>query len=93
MNDRSVLVAGIAGIGAAVLCCAAPVLVTLLGAVGLSAWVGKLGVGLLPALTVLALIVVVGIAGYALYRRKHAAACCTPKTGSKYHDGEKHEQL
>ena len=88
MHDRTLLGAGIAGIAAVVLCCAAPVLVTLLGAFGLSAWVGKLGNGLLPAL-----IVVAGIAGYALYRRKHAAACCTPRTGSKYHDGEKHEQL
>ncbi len=90
MNDRAVLGAGVA---AAVLCCAAPVLVTLLGALGLSAWVAKLGNGLLPGLIVLVLLVLVGIAGYVLYRRKHAAACCTPKTGSKYQDGEKHEQL
>ncbi|TAN06677.1 MAG: hypothetical protein EPN38_07380 [Rhodanobacteraceae bacterium] len=90
MNDRTVLGAGIA---AAVLCCGAPALVTLLGVFGLSAWVGKSSEGLLPALIVLALVVVVGIAGYAWYRRKHAAACCTPKTGLKYHDGEKHEQL
>lgn len=93
MNDRSVFVAGIAGVAAVVLCCTAPVLVTLLGALGLSAWVGKLDDGLLPALIVSALIVLAGIAGYALYCRKHAAACCTPKTGLKYHDGEKHEQL
>lgn len=93
MNDRSVLVAGIAGVVAAVLCCAAPVLVTLLGALGLSAWMGKLGDGLLAEFIVLALLVLVGIAGYALYRQKHAAACCTPKTEPKYHDGEKHEQL
>lgn len=93
MNDRGVLVAGIAGVVAVALCCAAPVLVTLLGALGLSAWMGKLGDGLLPALIVLVLLVLVGIAGSVLYRRKHAAACCTPKTGPKYHDGEKHEQL
>lgn len=93
MHDRTLLAAGIAGVAAAVLCCAAPVLVTLLGALGLSAWVGKLGDGLLPALIVLTVIVLVSIAGYALYRQKRAAACCTPKTRPKYHDGEKHEQL
>jgi hypothetical protein len=90
MHDRTVLVVGVA---AAVLCCAAPVLVTLLGALGLSAWMGKLGDGLLPAFIGLAFIVLVGIVGYALYRRKHAAACCTPEAGSTYNDEEKHEQL
>lgn len=84
MNDRTVLGAGFAGVAVAVLCCASPFLVTLLGALGLSAWVGKLGDGLLPAL-----IVLVGVAGYALYRRKHAAACCKPKTEPKHHDGGK----
>lgn len=93
MHDRTLLGAGMAGVAAVVLCCTAPVLVTLLGALGLSAWMGKLGDGLLPALIVLVLLVLVGIASSVLYRRKHAAVCCTPKTGPKYHDGEKHEQL
>ena len=41
---------GLMGSVVTALCCFTPVLAVLLGAVGLSAWLGRLGVGLLPAL-------------------------------------------
>ncbi|NCO18557.1 MAG: mercury resistance system transport protein MerF [Gammaproteobacteria bacterium] len=52
---------GIAGTVIAALCCFTPVLVLLLGVVGLSAWIGWLDYVLMPAL-----LVFVGIAIYAL---------------------------
>lgn len=55
---------GIAGTVIAALCCFTPVLVVLLGAVGLSAMVGWLDVVLLPALAFF-----VGLTVYALWRR------------------------
>jgi mercuric ion transport protein len=71
MNTRTLLNTGIAGTVVAALCCATPVLVVLLGAVGLSAWVGWLDYALIPAL-----VVFLGITIYALRRRRVEAACC-----------------
>jgi mercuric ion transport protein len=51
----------------AALCCFAPVLVVLLGVVGLSALVGVLDYVLVPALAFF-----VALTGYALWRRKRA---------------------
>jgi mercuric ion transport protein len=42
MNNRTLLGTGIAGSVIAAVCCATPILVILLGAIGLSAWVGRL---------------------------------------------------
>ena len=71
MDNRILLRTGIAGSVVAALCCATPVLVILLGAVGLSAWVGGLDYVLIPAL-----VVFIGLTIYALKRRRAEAACC-----------------
>lgn len=52
MNDRTLLTTGIAGAVVAALCCATPVFMIVLGAVGFSAWVGWVGYVLIPALAV-----------------------------------------
>ena len=72
MHNRTLLRTGVAGTVVAALCCATPLLVLLLGAVGLSAWVGWLDYALIPAL-----VVFLGITIYALRRRRAEAACCT----------------
>jgi len=72
MDNRTLLRTGVAGTVVAALCCATPLLVILLGAVGLSAWVGWLDYALIPAL-----VVFLGITIYALSRRRAEAAFCT----------------
>jgi mercuric ion transport protein len=67
MTTKSLFWTGIIGAALAILCCATPVLIILLGAVGLSALTGYLDYVLLPAVTVFA-----GIFIYALWRRKPA---------------------
>jgi mercuric ion transport protein len=64
MKNR-LLQIGIIGTVLAAICCFTPVLVILLGAIGLSAIVGWLDVVLLPVL-----VIFIGITGYALWRRK-----------------------
>lgn len=64
MRDR-LLFTGIIGMIVAAVCCFTPILVILLGAVGLSAAVGYLDVVLFPALAIFLI-----ITGYALWRRK-----------------------
>lgn len=66
MNNRNLLVGGVVGSVIAALCCFTPVLIVLLGAVGLSALVGYLDYVLLPALIIFVLITL-----YALWRRKN----------------------
>ena len=61
MEPRSLLRVGITGTVIAIICCFTPVLVVLLGVVGLSAAVGWLDYVLLPALAVF-----VGITLYAM---------------------------
>lgn len=79
MKDKTILTAGIAGTAIAAICCFTPVLVILLGAIGLSAWLGWLDYILLPALALF-----LGIAAYGLWRRQRAAAeCCTSETAKK----------
>jgi len=65
MNNRTLLKTGIIGTVIAALCCFTPVLVVLLGVVGLSAWLGWLDYVLMPAL-----LVFVGITIYALRRQQ-----------------------
>jgi mercuric ion transport protein len=67
MRQGSLLTLGILGTVAAALCCFTPVLVAVLGAVGLSASIGYLDYVLLPAI-----VVFVGVVIYALVRRKPA---------------------
>ena len=60
-TDRKLIATGVI----AALCCFTPVLVVLLGAVGLSAWLGWLDYVLLPALAIF-----VGLTVYAVWRRQ-----------------------
>lgn len=65
MRDNTLLRTGLIGTVIAALCCFTPVLVILLGIVGLSALAGWLDLILLPALAIFA-----GLTIYALWRRK-----------------------
>jgi mercuric ion transport protein len=67
MSDKGLLKVGIVGTVVAGLCCFTPVLVVLLGAVGLAAAIGWLDLVLLPALVVFLV-----ITGYALWQRQKA---------------------
>ncbi|EKE67942.1 mercury resistance system transport protein MerF [Tistrella bauzanensis] len=75
MKDATILKTGIAGSVIAAICCFTPVLVILLGAAGLSAWLGWLDYVLLPAL-----VFFLGITVYGLWRRQRAAACCSQES-------------
>lgn len=65
MKDESILQLGIVGVVIAALCCFTPVLVLLLGVVGLSAVTGYLDYVLLPALIFFIL-----LTAYALWRKR-----------------------
>jgi len=67
MTNKSLLWTGITGATLAILCCATPLLVILLGAVGLSALTGYLDYVLLPAIAIF-----MGIVIYALWQRRPA---------------------
>ena len=67
MEPRSLLRVGITGTVIAIICCFTPVLVVLLGVVGLSAALGWLDYVLLPALAVF-----VGITLYAMTKVRKA---------------------
>ncbi len=64
-TDRKLIATGIAGTVIAALCCFTPILVVLLGAVGLSAWLAWLDYVLLPALAFF-----VAMTVYAVWRRQ-----------------------
>lgn len=63
--NRKLLRTGIIGTVIAAICCFTPVLVVLLGALGLAAWVGWLDYVLIPAL-----VFFIGLTGYAYYRQR-----------------------
>jgi mercuric ion transport protein len=65
MDDKRLLQIGIGGTLVAAICCFTPVLVILLGVLGLSAFVGWLDVVLLPALALF-----LGLLIYAIVRRR-----------------------
>ena len=67
MKNSTLLRTGIVGTVVAAVCCFTPVLVVLLGMVGLSAALGWLDYVLFPALAVF-----IAITIYALYRRRRA---------------------
>lgn len=69
-KNSTLLKLGIGGSVIAALCCFTPILVVLLGVVGLGALTGYLDYVLLPAL-----VIFVGIAIYAVQKRQ-AQACC-----------------
>jgi mercuric ion transport protein len=64
-DDRKLITTGIVGTVVAALCCFTPVLVVLLGAVGLSAVLGWIDYVLLPAL-----VFFVALTVYAVWRRQ-----------------------
>jgi mercuric ion transport protein len=69
MNDKKLLSTGIVGTVIAALCCFTPILVVLLGALGLSAALGWLDFVLLPSLAFF-----IGLTVYAVYRRQRRQA-------------------
>jgi len=64
-KNRFLLRTGVIASVIVALCCFTPVLVILLGAIGLSAVIGYLDIVLLPALAFF-----IGLTGYALYRKQ-----------------------
>ncbi len=64
MKQSTLLKTGIIGTLVASLCCFTPVLVVLLGALGLAAWVGHLDAVLMPAL-----VFFLGLTIYALLKK------------------------
>ncbi|MEX1215745.1 mercury resistance system transport protein MerF [Saccharospirillum sp.] len=78
-NPRTLLRTSVIGTFLVALCCFTPILVILLGSVGLAALAGYLDVVLLPALAVF-----IGLTVYAIWRKKQYDACCnTPSTPSR----------
>jgi mercuric ion transport protein len=77
MDNRTLFKTGIAGSVIAALCCGTPILVFLLGALGLSAWAGWLDYVLLPAFVVFA-----GLAIYAVRRRRAEGGSCPVDVGA-----------
>ena len=73
-DPKTLLRVSIIGTALVALCCFTPVLVILLGVVGLSALTGYLDYVLLPALAIF-----IGLTIYAIQRKRQADACCTPK--------------
>jgi len=70
-NPKTLLRASLIGMVIVALCCFTPILVVLLGAVGLAALTGYLDYVLLPALAIF-----IGLTAYALWRKKQSDACC-----------------
>lgn len=68
-TDRKLIATGIVGTVIAALCCFTPILVVLLGAVGLSAWLGWIDYVLLPALAFF-----IGLTIYAVWRQRRRAS-------------------
>lgn len=79
-NSNTLLRVGIIGTVLVAVCCFTPLLVILLGLVGLSALTGFLDYVLLPALAIF-----IGVMLYAIGRKRSAKACCdrTDTTGAK----------
>lgn len=69
MKDRTLLRVGVVGTVIAALCCFTPLLVILLGVVGLSAVTGYLDYVLLPALAFF-----VGLTAWAIWRKQRRNA-------------------
>jgi mercuric ion transport protein len=73
-TDNTHVTPGVIGAALLVLCCAAPLLIGAVGVAALTAWLTKSVYILIPAL-----LVGLGLAGFALYRRRAAAQiCCDP---------------
>ena len=72
MTDRGLLATGVIGTIVAALCCFTPLLVVVLAAVGLSAWLGWLDIVLLPALGVFLCLTVYALVRLARRRSRGA---------------------
>ncbi|MGH6793489.1 MAG: mercury resistance system transport protein MerF [Kiloniellales bacterium] len=70
MDDKKLIWTGGAGSVIAAICCFTPMLVVVLGVLGLSAWLGWIDYLLFPTLALF-----LGITAYGLWRRQRAAAC------------------
>ncbi len=78
-KPKTLMRVGVIGAVLVALCCVTPILVILLGVVGLSALTGYLDYVLMPAL-----VAFIGLVIYAVWRRQKADACCAPTgTGGK----------
>lgn len=82
MSKNRLLVTGLVGSIITALCCFTPILVVLLGLVGLGALTGYLDYVLLPALAVF-----LGLIAYGLVREKQAGgpSCCEAQPRSHDH--------
>ncbi|MGQ0443924.1 MAG: hypothetical protein ACT4O2_02040 [Beijerinckiaceae bacterium] len=65
MRDRPLIAAAIAA-GIAAVCCAGPVVIAAIGALGVTAWLAKAVNVLVPASILCAV-----LAGFGLYRKQH----------------------
>ena len=75
-NSKTLLRVSVIGTVLVALCCFTPILVVLLGTLGLAALTGYLDYVLLPAL-----VFFIGLTCYVLWRRKKYDACCdSPST-------------
>ena len=83
MTRKKVLQVGVVGSVVAALCCFTPVLVWLLAALGLSAYVGYLDLILFPVL-----IAFLAITGYAIWRQRRAQENDPPADRRGPADGE-----
>jgi mercuric ion transport protein len=70
-NPKTLLRVSVVGTVLVALCCFTPILVILLGTVGLAALTGYLDYVLLPALTFF-----IGLTIYAVWRKQRHDACC-----------------
>ena len=70
-DPKTLVRVGLAGTVLVALCCFTPILVILLGVVGLSALTGYLDYVLLPALAIF-----IGLNIYAVWRKRKVDACC-----------------
>lgn len=82
-NPRILLRVSVTGTVLLALCCFTPLLVILLGSLGLAALSGYLDAVLLPALALF-----IGLTLYAIWRKKQYDACCGQghPTGSHHHE-------
>ncbi len=78
MSDRSLIATGAIGVILAVLCCATPLLAVVLTAIGLTAVLSKA-----DYVVIAVFMLGVAVAGFGLYRRRLAAACCDSTTKDK----------
>ena len=84
MSDRRLLGIGLGGGTIAAICCFTPVLVVLLGAFGLSAWLAYADFVLLPALV---LFLAISLVALVRLRRARGAPWCAGEAATR-HAGE-----